>query len=259
MRQWGILYRKEMLEMTRNYKWVWVPLVFILFGIMQPVTFYYLPQILKAAGNMPEGAVIEMPSMSGGDVLAQTLSQYGTLGILIIVLAFMAVLSGERTSGVAELILVKPVSYISYVTSKWAGMLSLTAVSFLLGYAASWYYTNELIGAVPFEHVIGSFLIYLLWLVFIVTLTMLFSAIFKSYGGIAFLTMGSVIVLSIVTNFFPKGMSWSPSNLSAQAAHAAVAGLADIDWLWPVVATTIGIAIFKAAAVLIVRGKEQTG
>lgn len=44
------MYNKEMLEMWRSFKWLWVPLVFILLGIMQPVTTYYLPQILEMAG-----------------------------------------------------------------------------------------------------------------------------------------------------------------------------------------------------------------
>lgn len=54
MRSAWVLYRKEMLEMTRSYKLIWIPVVFIILGIMQPLTTYYLPEILKASGDVPQ-------------------------------------------------------------------------------------------------------------------------------------------------------------------------------------------------------------
>ncbi|MDY0407538.1 hypothetical protein [Paracerasibacillus soli] len=58
--QWLILLQKEMVENWRNFKWIWVPLVFILLAIMDPISTYYLPQILEAVGGLPEGAVFEI-------------------------------------------------------------------------------------------------------------------------------------------------------------------------------------------------------
>lgn len=54
MRSAWVLYRREMLEMARSYKLIWIPVVFILLGIMQPLTTYYLPEILKASGDVPQ-------------------------------------------------------------------------------------------------------------------------------------------------------------------------------------------------------------
>jgi ABC-2 type transport system permease protein len=217
MRQWTVLFAKEMLEMKRNAKWLWVPLVMILLGIMQPVTTYYTPQILKSMGGLPKGAVLEIPLPTGGEVLAKALSQYGTLGVLILVLASMAVVSGERQSGVAAMILVKPVSRFAYISAKWAGLLVLTLVSFFCGYMAAWYYTGQLIGKVPFAHVLQSFALYGLWLVFIVTVTLLMSVLFKANGAIAFAAFATAAILSIVTRLAAKYMAWSPSRLADQA------------------------------------------
>ena len=74
MSKWLVLYKKEWLEIIRSYKLIWVPLVFILLGAMQPVTTYFLPDILANAGNLPNGTVIELPTPHASDVLAQTLS-----------------------------------------------------------------------------------------------------------------------------------------------------------------------------------------
>lgn len=256
MRQWILFYRKEMLEMSRNYKWMWIPLVFMLLGIMQPVMTYFLPEILKNAGNMPKGTLITIPVPTGGEVLGQMLGQYGMLGLLILVLSMMAIVSGERQSGVASLILVKPVSYISYITAKWAGMVSITAVSFMLGYAGGWYYTGQLIGSVDTAWALQAFGFYLLWLIFIVTVTLAVSSVLSNAAGVAFVTLGLAALLTALSGLFHKALLWSPSHLTDIAAGWLQSG--DTDWpIVPIVIVTlILMACCLALSVTAVRIKE---
>ena len=114
MSQWLTLFQKEIFEMWRNFKWIWVPITFILLGVSEPLTSYYMKHILDSLGGLPEGAVIDIPTPTAGAVLASGLSQYTTLGVLIIVLSTMGIIAGERKSGVAAMILVKPVSYLFF-------------------------------------------------------------------------------------------------------------------------------------------------
>ncbi len=107
-----VMVQKELLELVRSYKLLWVPLVYLLLGIMQPVSTYFMPVILEQAGSLPEGTVIEIPKPLGSEVLAQTLQQFGTLGVLVLVLVCMGTVSGERNNGTASLILVKPISVL---------------------------------------------------------------------------------------------------------------------------------------------------
>src|SRR5699024_9883536 len=106
-----------------NKKWIWVPLVFILLAIIDPISNYYMPQIIDSIGGMPEGAVFEIPELSSAEVILMTLGQLSSLGVLVIILMSMGTIAGERKSGVIELILVKPVSYQHYITAKWAALL----------------------------------------------------------------------------------------------------------------------------------------
>lgn len=172
MTQWTVLYQKEITAMVRNYKILWIPIVFILLGVMQPVSSYYMPEILDTFGGLPEGTILEMPTPTGAEVLMNVLSNYGMLGVLILVLSAMGIVSEEKQSGVAAMVMIKPVSYSSYILSKWAGLLTITFVSLLIGYVASWYYTSLLIETVAFERVFQSVVIYSIWLVFVVTLTL---------------------------------------------------------------------------------------
>ncbi|MEH7526490.1 hypothetical protein V7149_24970 [Bacillus sp. JJ1503] len=51
MNQWVTLFNKEMVELSRNFKWIWVPIVFILLAVKEPLTVYFMPQILDAVGG----------------------------------------------------------------------------------------------------------------------------------------------------------------------------------------------------------------
>lgn len=223
---WQVLYAKEMKELWRSRKWIWVPLVFVLLGVSQPVTTYYLPDILQAAGSLPEGTVIEIPKPTGAAVLAQTLSQYGMLGVLILILSVMGIVSAERASGAAGLVLVKPLSFASYITAKWAASITLGVVSFAAGYASSWYYTELLIGSVEPVRVVQSMLLYGLWLAFVVTVAVTFSSVMNGSGAIAFLSVGLVALLSVLAGVFRRYMGWSPGTLSGHAASVLSDGTA---------------------------------
>lgn len=256
MNQWLVLFEKEMTEMWRSRKWIWVPLVFVLLGISQPVTTYYLPDLLQAAGGLPAGAVIEIPMPTGAEVLTQTLSQFGVIGVLVLVLSIMGVVSSERQSGAAGLVLVKPVPFASYITAKWAGAVALTAVSFIAGFAASWYYTWILIGPVPLSLFAVSLLLYGLWLVFVVTIAITLSAWMNGNSGVAFLTVGSVMLLTVLTGLFSSAMNWSPGTLSGRASLVLIDGGSGTQLPLVLAVTFAAVAALLYAAVRVFRRKE---
>jgi ABC-2 type transport system permease protein len=248
VKQWIVLYNKEMLEMWRNYKWLWVPIVFILLGMMNPVTTYYMPQLLEANGLSKE-MIQAIPTPAGAEIMVKTLSQYSTLGVLILVLSFMGTVAAERVSGSSVMVLVKPVSHLSYIFAKWAAMLSLTTVSFALGYLATWYYTCVLIGQIPFAPIWQSLLIYAFWLVLVISVTLLYSSLLNSTGVIAFLSLLTLAAISLGTRFFLRYTLWSPGRLSAEAGSLVTKGLASSS-LWNILSVTavfIMVLLFSSA------------
>lgn len=96
MRQAWLIYRKELLGMARSYQLLWVPVVLMLLVVMQPVTSYYLPEILAASGSMPEELIAGFPIPGSAEVMAGVLGQYSTIGVLILVIAGMQAVAGER-------------------------------------------------------------------------------------------------------------------------------------------------------------------
>ncbi|MBB3128393.1 ABC-2 type transport system permease protein [Paenibacillus rhizosphaerae] len=212
MRQFLLFFRKEMLEMGRSFKWLWVPLVFLMLGIMQPVVTRFMPVILESSGNMPKGMTITIDPPSGMEVMAQTLGQFNSVGLMILVLSIMTLISGERQSGVSQMIFAKPVSYLSYAAAKWAIMLSLVTASFVLGYAGAWYYTVQMIGSVETAAALKAALLYMLWLWFTGSLTLFMSSLMNSAAGIAFVSLGAAILLSMASTWLPR-YAYSPGFL----------------------------------------------
>lgn len=251
MRQWIVMYNKEMLEMWRSFKWLWVPLVFVLLGIMQPVTTYYLPQILESAGGLPEGAVIEIPTPSGEQVMAEVMSQFSTMGVLILVLAGMAIISGEKMSRAIALILVRPLPHSSFITAKWAGLATLTIISLLLGCLAGWYYTELLFSSVSVIDVVSGVFVYGLWMIFVITVLVLMSALLRGSSAVAFMTILIAVCFSILTSLLERWMLWSPARLTHHTSSLLMSGAGGDGLMLSVgitIALVIGLLITAVAA-----------
>jgi ABC-2 type transport system permease protein len=256
MNQWITLFQKELVEMWRNFKWIWVPLTFILLGVKEPLSSYYLPQIIDSLGGLPKGAVIKIPTPTAAEVLVKGLSQYTSLGVLIIVLTTMGLLAGERKSGVAAMILVKPVSFPFFVTAKWAGSLLLMLSSFLIGYLATWYYTGILFDWIPIADFFQSFLYYGLWLTFVLTLAVFFSSSLINPGMAGFLSIAIVIIVSLVSSSFSHWLDWSPAQLTYYANKLLMYGSISKHVFPTILVDLACIIILLLLSIFIFRKKE---
>jgi ABC-2 type transport system permease protein len=256
MSQWFTLFQKELLEMWRNYKWIWVPITYILLGVSEPLTTYYMPQLIKSFGGLPEGAVFEIPPPTAAEVYIQGLSQYSTIGILVIVLSTMGIIASERKSGVAAMILVKPVSYFSFVTAKWAGGFLLLWLSLLIGSISTWYYTGILFAWIPTVDFIQSFLLYGLWLSVVLTLTVFFSAALMTPGIAGFLSLAIVIIFSIISGSLSTWLDWSPVQLTSYGNEVLLSKAVPKQILPTGIIAFASIIVLLLFSVFIFRKKE---
>ncbi|MDK8181187.1 ABC transporter permease subunit [Paenibacillus sp. UMB4589-SE434] len=256
MRTWFVLYQKECKEMLRNYKWIWVPLVFAALGIAQPVTMKFMPDILSMAGSLPEGSIIKIPLPVPGEVLGQTLSQFNTVGLLVLVLALMGAVSGELKSGTAAALLIKPVSHVSYMMAKWAGAVSLTIPSVLIGYLCSWYYTEQLIGHIDILSGVTAACLALGWFIWISSLTVAMSSLLNHAGGSAFAALAAAMMTSILSGLLPASSGWMPSKL-LQGAQLVLMDM-DLPFDWPIAALSTLIIILVLMAIAVMRNARRS-
>ncbi|MBW8350100.1 ABC transporter permease [Bacillus sp. IITD106] len=218
------LLNKELLEAWRDRKLIWLPIVLSVLCISQPITSYYMPQILEKAGNLPKGAVIKIPVPTGAEVLAGTLSQLGMIGTAIFVLSVMGSIVQERNSGALSLVMARPVQAYQYIASKWVANAIILLVSFIVGYGLSYYYTNLLFDKVEISRFFASVGVYSIWILFTLTITLLGGTLFKKIGGVAGASLLTVATISLSGSLFPKFMGWSPSNALGHASSYLASG-----------------------------------
>jgi len=212
------LLNKEFLGLWRSSKVIWLPIVFMLLSLMQPVTYYFMDDIMKMSGSLPEGAVFEMPIPTSGEVMASVLSQLNTIGLLLIIVAAMGTISDERKSGALMLIFTRPLSSLQIVASKTVAHATLLVFSFVCGYLLSLYYTILLFSSLPFTDVLVSMLIYSLYIVFVVSCVVLTSAILSGNGAIAIINVIFISLLTLASGYFQEQLAWSPTQLSSYAS-----------------------------------------
>lgn len=252
MRRFQVLMQKEWRENTRNFKILWLPLFFIIFGILEPVTNYYLPEIMKSVGNLPEGMEFMWPEFTGKEVFISLLSQYQSIGILVIVLAFMGAISSERKNGTATLLYVRPVSFSQYFLSKWFVINGIVITSLMLGFLSAWYYIEMLFDHVSFSQVLQFALIYCLWLIFVVTVTLACSAAFST-GIAATLSIFITLIFQVVDGLIGEYWTITPWKLSAYAGEFLNGTVDSTNLWWNIVVTLILVVVLVIGGIYMMR------
>ncbi|MGM8366011.1 ABC transporter permease [Virgibacillus sp. W0181] len=253
MMQWNALFQKETTESWRNRKLIWVPLVFMLIAVMDPLTYHFLPQIIEFSGGLPEGAVFEFPEMQPAEVALTSLQSLSTYGIIILALFTMGSISSEQKSGVNEMILVRPINYGNYISAKWAANLLLVIVSLILSVGLSWYYINLLFGNLSFKVLFFVLLMFTLWFALFLSISIFYNVLLKMPGAVAACTVATYFLMSagdmIVGNRWPL----YPNQIFVHTQHmlinetvtAEIWGMISIMVLLIALLITMAIIIFR--------------
>ena len=173
---------------------------------------------MKSVGNMPEEASFLWPEFQGEDIFMSLLGQYQFIGILVIVLAFMGAISGERKNGTATLLYVRPISFRNYFLSKWIVVNVIVLGSVWLGFMASWYYIGILFNQVDAAQVFAFIATYSLWIIFVVTIVLALSASLPT-GGAAGLAIFITLFFQIIDSLIGKYWTVSPWKISTYASY----------------------------------------
>lgn len=226
MSTFQVLAKKEGIQMLRELKVIWLPMVFILLGMTQPVVTYYLPSILGSLGS-GKGITIDpvLSAQKGGEVLAGTLgSQFDQLGLIILAISMMGIIQAEKGSGMLAFILTRPVTVRSYLAGKIATHYLMAAFSVTMGYFVSYFYVNALFTKVPFSLMIASLLLYLVWILFVTFFITMLSALFHTQSMIALVAIVLLIGARIVAGISPVIDLINPASMSKLAMDMLING-----------------------------------
>jgi len=216
----GVLLRKELREQIRTNRWIAVGAVFIIFGILSPLTDRYMKQLFDAIGSESGGMSFIVPPPSLAGAAAQILKNLSQFGIICALLLAMGSVAWERERGTAGMILTKPASRAAFLAAKLIAISLTLGFATLLGCAFSYVYVLLLYPA-PFA--LGGYVAMaaLLWwmLVGFAAITMLASTLTRSaiaaagIGLVALLVFGILAQLPVVGDYMPTSLGTIASAL----------------------------------------------
>lgn len=237
-RQTILLLKKEWTEALREYKLIWLPLVFIAIGMLQPITMKLLPLLIGSSSGLILDPNVQTPS--GNEIFSGVFGQLNQFGIMIIALTLMGSIVKEEKSGILDIMFSKPIRTGQYLASKYAIGIGLLWLSCLIGSLAGVYYTNLYYSPVDTALYIQSMLLYSLWFLFLICLGVSASAIANTQIQAAGLTVLVPAILLILANIPNPWLAvLLPSGLSHKAVMTLNSGALPVHWLWNVLVTTL--------------------
>lgn len=252
----SILIKKEFTEFMKEYKLLWLPIVFIGVGIMQPLTMKLLPEMI----GQVDGIMLDpnAPVSSGNEIFAGVFGQLNQFGILIAAIILMGSIVKEKQAGILDILLSKPISTTNYLISKYVSNSLLVIISILIGALAGVYYTNIYYTPVNMELFLQAMLLYMLWFLFIVIIGVTASAIANTQLQAAGIAVAIPTLLSILGNYSnPIVNCIFPSMLSKNAVSLMM-GLPLSDyWKINIFSTLIIIFGLCIMAILQMRYKRR--
>ncbi len=257
MNQFMTFFKKEWLETWRSLKFIWVPLVFVILGIMDPLTYYFMDEIMASVGNLPEGYEMLLPDMMPVDIYASVTGQFQLIGLIVLVSIFASGISRERQSGTATLLYVRPISYTSYFLSKWVMAVVLAVCVVVIGYFSTMYYTNLLFGSVPFDKFLAMVGTYSIWIIFAVSFTLAMSAAFKTSVATA-LSILAIPVFLLIESVIGKYWTMTPWKLGNYGVQILAGDIVWKDYYGSLTITVILTILFIVLGIFMSKKNAAT-
>jgi ABC-2 type transport system permease protein len=194
-----------------------------------------------------------MPKPSYLDAYGQWIKNLSQIGLFAIIIIYGGLISAERKSGTAILVLTKPLSRTSFVIAKAAVHAAFLVVSVGVTTVVTWSMTTLVFNRSPGEALWSAVVGWLGLAIFFLGVMTLLSSLLDSQAGAAGIGLAVFAALSVagfsepLRKFTPAGLVGAPTALAAGKESAILS---------PVI-TSVGLAILLVmAAAEIFRTKE---
>lgn len=248
--------KKEFKAIFKTYRFWVIPLVLVFFAVMSPPTAKLTPQLLKAA--IPPGMSFKMPEPVLTDAFVQWFKNLSQIGVLAIILLTMGIVAEEKSSGTILLVVTKPVSRANVILSKFFAQSIWLAVSFITAAALCYFYAGAIFKFDMLAEFTQGSLMYLLYFVLVVAITVFFSAVMKNQiaaGGLTLILTVGMSLFAALSKTFDK---YGPTGLTTVGLNVALGqnGTALSQAYWPAATAILLIAAFLAGAIVIFNREE---
>ena len=221
---WTAFIAKEFTESIRTKRLLVMMCVFAILAIMGVFMARFIGEILAALISADGGApfTIEVPPPVWTDSYAQVYSSFVEMGIIALIMLFMGAILREKRTGTIDLMMAKGLTPTVFVLSKFAVAAAITLLALFTAVFTAFGYTfllfdyagsigNVLIGAVSFS----------VFLLMMLAITLLWSAVANSTAIAAVLGLGSFFVIMLL-DIIPVVGRFTPSGIVSYSVALSV-------------------------------------
>ena len=255
MRSFLALLKKEFLEGIRTRRLLILCVLFVLFGIMNPAVAKLTPWIIELTSESLASA-----GMSVGEVTVDALTSWTQffknipMALIIFLLMYSSIFTGEYQSGSLILILTKGVSRYKIVLSKALVLFLLWTGGYWLCYGVTYAYTAYYWDQSIMQNLAPAVVNWWLFGVWTICLSLFFSVVSKSYTTVLCGTGGCVLACSLLGQIY-KLRTYTPTVLTN--SMALLLGAEEPDNLLPALLITVGTSLLCVVASIPIFNKKQ--
>lgn len=243
MRAYLAFTQKEFLESLRTHKILIMFLVFMLFGMLSPLTAKLTPKLLESL--ITDGIQITIPEPTAFDSWAQFFKNVSQMGFIVLAILFSGMMANEFNRGTLINILTKGLSRRTVILSKFTMASVIWTVCYMFCFGLSYVYTVYFWSG---DEVLNLMLsVFCLWLfgILLLSVILLGGVIFRnSYGSLMFVA-GFTAILFLL-NIVPKLHQYNPIALASNNMSLLTGDTVPKDLTAPFI---ISIAIIIGAIV----------
>lgn len=253
MRSYIAFLKKEGIEVVRTHKLMLIVIVFVLIGMLNPITAKFTPQIIKEF--MPEGMVIAINEPTAVDSWMQFFSNVPQMGLIVLVILFSGIMSNEFAKGTLINMLTKGLSRRVVIYSKFSISLIIWTISYVLCFLVTFIYTDYFWDTSNINNLFLA--IFLLWLfgTLLLSTIILGGVIFKSNYACLLFT-GTIVALMFLINIVPAVSEYNPVFLVSNNMQLIMDKIDIKEALRPIIIALAAILIEIYLSVKIFNKKE---
>lgn len=249
MNQIAALFKKEIIESIRNFKLIALLIVFMIFGIISPLTAILMPDIMELVME-DAGIEFELPTVTAIDSYTQFFSNVNQMGLVVMVIVLGSLLTNEFTRNTLVNLVTKGLKRHNIIIVKSVYAASVWTIAYFLSalttYLYTIYYWQE-----PVSHLILAFTLTWLFGIFLISLIMLASAIFKSSFIGVLITVLATVILMMVLSIHPVIAEYLPQYLISSNIALLTEELTPGDMTASIIVAVITTTVMFLLSILI--------
>lgn len=247
------LIKKDFLELLRSRKLLIIVIVLLFISVASPIFAKLTPKILS--GLDMQGITITLPEPTANDSVDQFMKNISQIGMIALIFLVSGSVTEEKNRRNLEILLTKPISRDSFIVSKFITIFLAITSAFILSSGVFYLYTASMfsyLGILAFVILVVNVLLYVLA---IVSVTILGSTIAKNSifaAGIGFI---SFISFSFLIGMFSSVEVFSPGYILSHYKDLFINGWSN-EFITSMISSFVVILCAIVSSILIFRKQE---